>query len=152
MSAKNIFSDNRNTLIYPSVLASTKLGDPVDGTDAPAFVEFVTNNQDTVIRGYVYWHRPDEENEDRTPVLMIELDDEDEGPDTMDITIRVRRNDGLVYEGTRSDQEVHGWDVTRERPEEYERWQYEANNGDTLLGFLDWLKDNVDNNVDEEPA
>lgn len=99
---------DRDTLVYPSVLASTVPGDPLDEaarTDAPAYVEFQTNNQDTVIRGYVYWYVPSKDAEDRTPVLMIEIDDEDEGPDTMDITIRVRRNDGLVYEGTRASQE-----------------------------------------------
>lgn len=97
---------DRDTLIYPSVLASTVPGDPQGrATAAPAFVELVTNNQDTVVRGYVYWHIPPSDADDRTPVLVIEIDDEDTGPDTMDINIRVRRNDGLVYEGTRASQE-----------------------------------------------
>jgi hypothetical protein len=93
---------DRDTLIYPSVLASTVPGDPQGrANEAPAFVEFVTNNQDTVVRGYVYWYMPEEGE----PVLVVEIDDEDTGPDTMDITVRVRRNDGLVYEGTRKSQE-----------------------------------------------
>jgi hypothetical protein len=43
---------------------------------------------------------------DAEPVLMIEIDDEDTGgPHPMDIRIRVRRNDGLIYEGNRAEQE-----------------------------------------------
>ena len=96
---------DRDLLVYPSVLGSTKPGDPMGPRSAPAFVEIQTNNQDTVVRGYIYWHVPPRDEDDRTPVLVIELDDEDSGPDTMDINIRVRRNDGLVYEGTRASQE-----------------------------------------------
>lgn len=98
-------SINRDHLVYPSVLASTKPGDPTGPRQAPAYVEFQTNNQETVIRGYVYWHIPPRDAKDPKPVLMIEIDDEDEGPDVMDVTVRIRRNDGLVYEGTRASQE-----------------------------------------------
>jgi hypothetical protein len=31
------------------------------------------------------------------------------------------------------------WDLTREEPDAYADWKYEVNNGDTLLGFSDWL-------------
>lgn len=31
------------------------------------------------------------------------------------------------------------WDLTRERPDEYEEWQTQVYNGDTLLGFVGWL-------------
>lgn len=91
---------DRETLIYPNVLAATKPGDP----ESPGtFAEAVTNNHDTVVRVFVYWYTP----EDGEPVLMIEVDDEDTpgGRDNMDIKLRVRRNDGLVYEGTRATQE-----------------------------------------------
>lgn len=44
---------------------------------------------------------------------------------------------------------IHAWDLTREFPDEYTDWQYEANNGDTLLGFVDWLKDNRGGDSDE---
>lgn len=93
---------DRDTLVFPSVLASTKPGDP---REAPAFAEFQTNNQETIVRGYVYWYTPPKDEEDRTPVLVIEIDDEDVGPDIHDITVRIRRNDGLIYEGTRASQE-----------------------------------------------
>jgi hypothetical protein len=89
---------NRETLIYPDVLASTKPGD----AGAGRFAEAVTNNQDTVIRMYIYWYVPSDGGE---PVLMIEMDDEDTGPEVMDIKIRVRRNDGLIYEGNQETQE-----------------------------------------------
>ena len=91
---------NRETLIYPDVLASTKPGDPEIARGAN-FAEVVTNNQDTVVRMYIYWYVPADGGE---PVLMIEMDDEDTGPDIMDIKVRVRRNDGMVYEGNREDQ------------------------------------------------
>lgn len=32
------------------------------------------------------------------------------------------------------------WDLTREEPDAYADWKYEVGNGDTLLGFADWLK------------
>lgn len=93
---------NRETLIYPDVLASTKPGDVEIKTSGHYFAEAVTNNMDTVVRMYVYWYTPED---GREPVLMIEIDDEDTGPDPMDIKIRVRRNDGLIYEGNCEDQE-----------------------------------------------
>jgi hypothetical protein len=95
------------TLIYPDVLASTKSG-PMDdgwgGKEKRHFAEAVTNNQDTVVRTIVYWHTPEGEE----PVLMIEIDDEEAtgwSNDFMDITVRIRRNDGLIYEGNRATQE-----------------------------------------------
>lgn len=90
-------------LIYPDVLAAVKPGD--ENTNFARWVEAVTNNQDTVIRTSVYWYVPPADAENREPVLMIEIDDEvDPDGDNMDIRVRVRRNDGLVYEGTREEQ------------------------------------------------
>ena len=89
---------DRETLIYPNVLASTKPGDP---ESAGAFAEVVTNNQDTVVRTFIYWFIPEDGGE---PVLMIEIDDEDtDGPDPMDIRVRIRRNDGLIYEANKEE-------------------------------------------------
>lgn len=94
---------DRDTLIYPDVIAATKPGDVEEPTTGHYFAEAVTNNHDTVVRTSIYWYTPPGED----PVLVIEIDDEDTGgPDEMDIRIRVRRNDGLVYEGTRTDQEA----------------------------------------------
>ena len=31
------------------------------------------------------------------------------------------------------------WDLTRDNPDEYADWKQEVSNGDTLLGFEDWL-------------
>lgn len=96
---------DRERLIYPDVIASTTTGEGPKEDRAPIryFAEFTTNNMDTVVRGYVYWYTPEGEE----PVLVIEIDDEDVpgGKDNMDIKIRVRRNDGLIYEGTQSSQE-----------------------------------------------
>lgn len=85
-------------LIYPDVVAATQMGD-----GNRYFAVATTNNQDTIVKVVTYWHVPEEGE----PVLMIEIDDEtDEGaPDPMDIRIRIRRNDGLIYEGTPSEQE-----------------------------------------------
>lgn len=120
---------DRDTLIYPDVIASTKPGDVEVESTGHYFAEAVTNNHDTVVRTAIYWYMPQEEEgyltftqwsmknsgtladyqalfPDTGPVLMIEIDDEDQGgPDPMDINIRIRRNDGLIYEGTRADQE-----------------------------------------------
>ena len=86
---------DREKLLYPDVIAKT-----VPGDDGRYFAELTTNNQDTVVRVYAYWHTPEEGE----PALVIEIDDEDdpEGPVNMDSLVRVRRNDGLVYEGTRA--------------------------------------------------
>ena len=101
-------------LIYPNVLSSTKSGPFGDAPEMRYFAEALTNNHDTVIRTTVYWHTP----EDGEPVLMIEVDDEDyDGPDPMDVRIRVRRNDGLLYEGTRADQEKSDGDIVAVRIE-----------------------------------
>jgi hypothetical protein len=32
------------------------------------------------------------------------------------------------------------WDLTRRFPDEYSDWREEAHNGETLLGFEQWLK------------
>jgi hypothetical protein len=84
-------------LIYPDVVAATQMGD-----GNRYFAVATTNNQDTVVHVAVYWHVPEEGE----PVLMIEIDDETEpdAPDPMDIRVRIRRNDGLIFEGTPSEQ------------------------------------------------
>lgn len=95
--AKHFFSRRvRERQLYPHVIASTVAGD-----EATLFVEATTNNQDTVVKVYVYWYIPQKGE----PVLMIEVDDEDlpEGNDNMDIRIRLRRNDGLVYEANQEE-------------------------------------------------
>jgi hypothetical protein len=90
-------------LIYPHVLASTKSGPVGDsGDDTRFFAEVVTNDNETVVRTSIYWYTPQDGG---SPVLMIEIDDEPEDELSNDITIRVRRNDGLVYEGDRASQE-----------------------------------------------
>lgn len=104
----------RDTMLYPNVLASTRLGDKE--TDFAVFAETVTNNQDTVIKTYTYWHIPDEGE----PVLMIEIDDEETvgwSKDFMDVTVRIRRNDGLIYEGNRASQENLNEDSCPESPD-----------------------------------
>lgn len=93
----------RDTMLYPHVIAATKMGDKE--SEFAMFTEAVTNNQETVIRTYVYWYIPSDGGE---PVLMIEIDDEEEDPDhkdNMDVMVRIRRNDGLIYEGNRASQE-----------------------------------------------
>jgi hypothetical protein len=56
-----------------------------------------------VVRTFVYWFIPEEGE----PVLMIEIDDESRWgtPEETDVKIRIRRNDGLMYEGHRADQD-----------------------------------------------
>jgi hypothetical protein len=90
--------EERERLLYPDVVASTQMGDY-----NRYMVTATTNNMDTVVKVHIYWFLP----EGKDPVLMIEIDDEDlpEGEDNMDINIRVRRNDGLIYEGTQASQE-----------------------------------------------
>lgn len=36
-------------------------------------------------------------------------------------------------------EEPNPWDLTRKFPDEYEEWQTQVYNGDTLRGFADWL-------------
>lgn len=90
--------------LYPNVISATLAGKVGDGEEVTLYTQAVTNNQDTVIRTTVYWYTPSDGGE---PALIIEIDDEDDpnGPDNMDVRIRVRRNDGLVYEGTQASQE-----------------------------------------------
>lgn len=93
---------DREKFLYPNVIASTKAGDE---PEFATFTEALTNNQETVIRTTVYWYIPGDGEE---PVLMIEIDDEEDDPnhkDNMDVTVRIRRNDGLIYEGNRASQE-----------------------------------------------
>ena len=99
-----MYDSERERLLYPSVIGGTVTGDGGQDPDpARLCATFTTNNQDTVLRGIVYWYIPEEGE----PVLIVEIDDEDlpDSPDNMDVKIRVRRNDGLVYEGTRATQE-----------------------------------------------
>lgn len=103
-----MYDHERERLIYPDVIAAQDAGDGPDGRPPIRyFAKFTTNNMDTVMRGVVYWYIPPDDADDHEPVLIIEIDDEDlpGGKDNMDINIRVRRNDGLVYEGTRASQE-----------------------------------------------
>lgn len=94
---------DRNYLIYPDVVASTLPGDIEVPSTGTYYAEALTNNHDTVVRVAVYWYTPS----GKEPVLMIEIDDEDKpgGLDIMDVKIRIRRNDGLIYEGDRASQE-----------------------------------------------
>jgi hypothetical protein len=99
-----MYGEERERLLYPDVIAATETGEGALPSDPVRYAaKFTTNNMDTVVRGYVYWYTPEGEE----PVLMIEIDDEDlpGGADNMDIKIRVRRNDGLIYEGTQASQE-----------------------------------------------
>lgn len=86
---------DRDRLLWPDVVASTTMGD-----DRRYMVEAQTNNNDAGMRIYIYWHLPPEDAEDRQPVLMIELDDEELGDEGGEINVRIRRNDGLIFEGT----------------------------------------------------
>lgn len=38
------------------------------------------------------------------------------------------------------------WQLIRQHPEAYENWQYEVANGDTLLGFLEFLEQAKEDN------
>lgn len=80
-------------LAYPHVVAATEVGD-----EGRMFVTASTNNHDTIVEVQVYWYLPKDGGE---PVLMVEVDEASDGPDPMDINLRIRRNDGLIFEGTR---------------------------------------------------
>jgi hypothetical protein len=82
----------RDRAIWPDVVASTKMGD-----DRRYFVEAQTNNNDAGMRIYIYWYTPEDGGQ---PYLVIEMDDEELGPEGGEINVRIRRNDGLVAEGT----------------------------------------------------
>jgi hypothetical protein len=75
-------------MVWPDVIAATVMGD-----GGRYFVEVSTNNNETPVKMYIYWHVPSE----GPPVLMIEVDDDTE---SSDIYLRIRRNDGLVAQGT----------------------------------------------------
>lgn len=93
MSKDVLGPEIRDRMIYPDVVASTVMGD-----DGRYFATVSTNNNQTAVKMHVYWYIPDEGE----PVLVVEVDDEPlpYGSDNSDIKVRVRRNDGLVYEGT----------------------------------------------------
>lgn len=88
--AGRLDTEDRDLLVWPDVVAATVMGD-----DTRYFVEASTNNNETPVKVYIYWHIP--EDGDGPPVLMIEVDDDVE---TEDIYLRIRRNDGLVAQGT----------------------------------------------------
>lgn len=88
---------SRDRLIWPDVIAATKMGD-----GGRYFAEVQTNNNDTAVKIYIYWYTPEDGG---TPVLMIEMDDERQDEKDNDVYLRVRRNDGLLWEGTMEDQE-----------------------------------------------
>jgi len=119
-----MYESERERLIYPDVIAATKVGDSQEGEQRAVmhFAEFTTNNMDTVVRGSAYWYIPEEGE----PVLVVEIDDEDVpgSADNMDIKIRVRRNDGLVYEGTREDQELQRCKICREEIHQVKEWKH----------------------------
>jgi hypothetical protein len=84
--------------LYPDVVAATVMGD-----DRRYLAVATTNNHDTIVKVSVYWYIPEGEE----PVLMIEIDD-DTYPydsDPMEVRVRIRRNDGLIFDGTPSEQE-----------------------------------------------
>lgn len=81
--------EDRDRLVFPDVVSKTEMGD-----EGRYFVTASTNNNETLARVYIYWDVPTE----GPPVLMIEVDDEP--ADSSDIYLRVRRNDGLVAQGT----------------------------------------------------
>jgi hypothetical protein len=82
-------------LAYPHVVAATEVGD-----EGRMFVTASTNNHDTVVEVQIYWHFPADGGE---PVLMVEVDEASDGEHPMDINLRIRRNDGLIFEGTRAE-------------------------------------------------
>jgi hypothetical protein len=92
----NMISVKYDRLAYPHVVAATEVGD-----GGRMFVTASTNNHDTIVEVLVYWHIPPEDAEDREPVLMIEVDEASDGKDPMDVNLRIRRNEGLIFEGTR---------------------------------------------------
>ena len=91
-------SPEYDRLAYPHVVAATEVGD-----GGRMFVTASTNNHDTVVEVQLYWYIPPEDAEDREPVLMIEVDEASDEPDPMDIKLRIRRNDGLIFDGTRAE-------------------------------------------------
>lgn len=126
-------------MIWPNVLASTKCGPVGDsGDEARFFAEAVTNDNECVVRTSVYWYTPQDGS---SPVLMIEIDDEPEDELSNDITIRVRRNDGLVYEGDRADQE----NVEPRRPEDVNVRNMSSIQANALdiPTLNEWLKDDL---------
>jgi len=88
-------SEQGEKLMFPDVIASTE----VDGTGR-YFVTATTNNHDTVVEVSVYWYTPTDGGQ---PALMIEVDEASDGENPMDINLRIRRNEGLIFEGTRAE-------------------------------------------------
>jgi hypothetical protein len=81
--------EDRDRLVWPDVVAATEMGD-----EGRYFVTVKTNNNETLVKVYIYWHVP----ADGPPALVVEVDDEP--ADSSDIYLRIRRNDGLVAQGT----------------------------------------------------
>ena len=95
MVRENAMTDlDKDRLVYPHVVAATEMGD-----GGRCYVAATTNNHDTVVEVLVYWHIPEEGE----PVLMIEVDEASDGENPMDINLRIRRNEGLIFEGTRAE-------------------------------------------------
>ena len=84
--------EQRARMLWPDVVASTKMGD-----DRRFIAEVQTNNNDAGMRIHVYWYLPDNGGK---PSLIVEMDDEVLGGEGGEINVRVRRNDGLIFEGT----------------------------------------------------
>lgn len=95
MVRENMMTDlDKNRPVYPHVVASTEMGD-----GGRTYVAATSNQRDTVVEVLVYWHIP----EDGEPVLMIEVDEASDDENPTDINLRIRRNEGLIFEGTRAE-------------------------------------------------
>lgn len=85
---------DKNRPVYPHVVASTEMGD-----GGRCYVAATSNQGDTVVEVLVYWHI----HEEGEPVLMVEVDEASDDEDPTDIHLRIRRNEGLIFEGTRAE-------------------------------------------------
>lgn len=95
MVRENMMTDlDESRPVYPHVVASTEMGD-----GGRTYVAATSNQRDTVVEVLVYWHIP----EDGEPVLMIEVDEASDDENPTDINLRIRRNEGLIFEGTRAE-------------------------------------------------
>ncbi len=83
----------RDRLIWPDVVASTTMGD-----DRRYMVTAKTNNNESTAEILIYWHIPPDGGR---PVLMIEVDEDTD--DDSDIPLRIRRNEGLIFDATRDE-------------------------------------------------
>lgn len=99
MVRENMVTDlDENRPVYPHVVASTEMGD-----GGRTYVAATSNQRDTVVEVLVYWHIPETEGEPGDPVLMIEVDEASDDENPTDINLRIRRNEGLIFEGTRAE-------------------------------------------------